>query len=68
MKMEKKRWKNDQRNDKCNDNQNDKNEKYFKDFQCVAGSLFHKYRVRKIWTWTPQIESDLCAMRGEHLW
>jgi hypothetical protein len=27
-----------------------KNEKYFKDFQCVAGSLFHRYRVRKIWT------------------
>ena len=42
--------KNGKRNDKYNDNQNDKNEKYFKDFQCVAGSLFHKYRVRKIWT------------------
>jgi len=32
------------KNDECNDNQNDKkNEKnYFKDFQCVAGSILHK--------------------------
>ena len=33
--------KNDQRHDKRNDNQNDKKwKKYFKDFQCVAGSFF----------------------------
>ena len=48
----KKTLKNDQRNDKCNDNQNDKNEKYFKDFQCVAGSILHncsKLYIEIIW-------------------
>ena len=34
------------KNDECNDNQNDKKwkNKYFKDFQCVAGSVLHKFR------------------------
>ena len=35
------------KNDGCNDNQNDKNmEKYFKDFQCVAGSVLHKVSLK----------------------
>ena len=38
--------KNDQRNEKCNDNQNDKKwKKYFKDFQCVAGSFCQNYSI-----------------------
>ena len=36
------------KNDECNDNQNvKKNEKYFKDFQCVAGSVLHN----NSWYW-----------------
>ena len=43
------RWKmikTDKKNDKCNDNQNDKKwKKYFKDFQCVAGSFCQNYSI-----------------------
>ena len=35
------------KNDECNDNQNDKKwkNKYFKDFQCVAGSVLHNHKL-----------------------